>query len=281
MRWSTLCTLWSDTPEQVWWGNTSGCQLLFYTTAPRAESRPVDVQREGEGMRAMGGGESYESSSNLGCACLKKRRRRGRSIRRKRRRRRRLSGADWVLRGRKNKQVVFLIKESLKERVGELWSWGKRLRSKQAESFLYTHFLWFWALWEQEAGWNYVLVYAILHHLYSHSVCSLSHSHSWCMWLHENTWEQTVSYAWSLYVLLPITHHLTPNEKHFVNCLYFLKDFYFIAISIPFPFFYVKPKVCSKSHSSVLNAPYCFECISMQSVFTWRSMRKCSVLFTK
>lgn len=53
-------------------GNTSGCQLLFYTAAPRAESRPVDVKREGEGMRAMGGGESYESSPNLGCACLKK-----------------------------------------------------------------------------------------------------------------------------------------------------------------------------------------------------------------
>lgn len=180
-------------------------------------------------------------------------------------RRRRLSGADWVLRGRKNKQVAFLIKESLKERVGELRSWGKRLRSKQAESFLYTHFLWFWALWEQEEGWNYVLVYAILHHLYSHSVCSLSHLHSRYMWLHENTWEQTGSYAWSLYVhtpsvfvaliekklsfylkcqsvynvhssiafthvylfscLIPITHHLTPSEKHFLTTCICLKIF--------------------------------------------------------
>lgn len=170
--------------------------------------------------------------------------------RRSRRRRRKLSGADWVLRGRKNKQVAFLIKESLKERVGELRSWGKRLRSKQAESFLYTHFLWFWALWEQEAGWNYVLVYAILHHLYSHSVYSLSHLHSRYMWFHENTWEGTGSYAWSLYVHTPSV---------------------FVAL-IEKKTLYLK---CQPAYN------FCFESISMQSVFTWRSMRKCTVLFTK
>lgn len=59
-------------------------------------------------MREMGGGESNESSPKFGMRLF----RRSGDERRRRRRRRR------VLRGRKNKQVAFLIGESLEERAG-------------------------------------------------------------------------------------------------------------------------------------------------------------------
>lgn len=60
--------------------------VFFYIATPKGESRPIELHREGECMRAMGGGESYDSSPNTGCARFK---------------RKRLRGAEWVLRLRK------------------------------------------------------------------------------------------------------------------------------------------------------------------------------------
>lgn len=60
-------------------------------------------------MRVLGGGESYESSQNLGCAGFN---------------RQRLKGARLGVETKKNKRVAFLIKAALKERVGVLGSWG-------------------------------------------------------------------------------------------------------------------------------------------------------------
>lgn len=92
----------------------------------------------------------------------------------------RLRGADWVLRRSKNKQVAFLIKAALKERVGGV---GGRLRSKQAESFLYTHFLWSGHFGSEQQGEITCLVYAILHHsMRSHTqsyyTCTPMRTHS-------------------------------------------------------------------------------------------------------
>lgn len=97
----------AHTPEQVWSGNTSGCQLLslrWGQNPGQLELRERERER-GECTREMGGGESNESSDKF--------RRRGDE----RRRERRQCGEGRLLRGRKNKQVAFLIEESLKEGV--------------------------------------------------------------------------------------------------------------------------------------------------------------------
>lgn len=59
-------------------------------------------------MREMGGGESNESSHTFRMYLFERRVD-------ERRRKRRLLGEGRLLRGRKNKQVAFLIEESLKE----------------------------------------------------------------------------------------------------------------------------------------------------------------------
>lgn len=179
----------------TWWlGHTSACQLFFwffYIAAPNLGQLNYTLsQREGECMRAMGGGESYESSPNLGCARLKKKKEE------------RLRGADWVLRRRKNKQVAFLIKAALKERVGGV---GGRLRSKQAESFLYTHFLWSGHFGSEQQGEITCLVYAILHHLTSHSMRSHTQSYYTCtpMRTHSSTRAHTCAVCMYAH---PLTH---------------------------------------------------------------------------
>lgn len=94
----------------------------------------------------------------------------------KKKKEKRLRGADWVLRRSKNKQVAFLIKAALKERVGGV---GGRLRSKQAESFLYTHFLWSGHFGSEQQGEITCLVYAILHHSMRSHTQSIIHVPPW------------------------------------------------------------------------------------------------------
>lgn len=78
---------------------------------------------------------------------------------------------------KKNKLVAFLIKAALKERVGVLGSWGGWRRSKQAESFLYTHFLRSGHFGSGQQGEMMCLVYAILPQALSHAIILYMHTH--------------------------------------------------------------------------------------------------------
>ncbi len=140
-------------------------------------------------MRTMGGGESYESSPNLGCASFK---------------RQRLRGADMGVETKKNKGVSFLIKAALKERVGVLGGRGGG-GGHQAESFLYTHFLWLGHFGSGQQGEIMCLVYAILPHFSSHSMHS--HMQSYYTYTPVRTYSNTSAYMCSMYICTCVHRH--------------------------------------------------------------------------
>lgn len=139
---------------------------FFYIAALKAESRPTELYRERASVWEQWVEVKAMSHHQAWDALFFKRRR--------------LRRADWLLRRRKNKWVVFLIKEALKERVGVLGSFGGWPRSKQAESFPYTHFLWSGHFGSEYQGEIMCLVYAVLHHLSSHSMHSHTQSYYTC-----------------------------------------------------------------------------------------------------